>query len=64
MAAANSTRAAELFDEAAPLLRELLSSAPMFGSATLTLVFHEGEITRIDRAASVQTKPKPKAGRS
>lgn len=57
MAAANSTRAAELFDVAAPYLRELLQSAPQFGSAGLTLVFHEGQITRVDVAASVQRKP-------
>lgn len=56
MAAANTTRAAELFDVAAPYLRELLASAPLFGSAGITLVFHDGEISRVDVAASVQRK--------
>lgn len=59
MQAANvTTRADELFNAAAPYLKELLQSAPVFGSAGITLIFHAGEITRVDVAASVQRKPK------
>ena len=57
-AAQNTVRADELFRSAAPYLKELLQSAPMFGSAGITLVFYAGEITRVDVAASVQRKPK------
>ncbi len=56
MAAANSTRAAELFEVAAPYLKELLGNAPQFGSAGITLIFHQGEISRVDVSASVQRK--------
>jgi len=60
MAAANhSDRAATLFAEAAPYLRELLGNAPQFGSAGITLIFHEGMISRVDVSASVQRKAKP-----
>ena len=59
MNAANTTdRGAELFAAAAPYLKELLQSAPVFGTAGITLVFHAGEITRVDVSASVQRKPK------
>jgi len=58
MAAANNTRAAELFEVAKPYLFDLLKNAPQFGSAGLVLVFHEGQITRVDVSASVQCKPK------
>jgi len=63
MAAANPTRAAELFETAKPYLLELLQSAPIYGSAGITLVFHEGEITRVDVNASVQRKPATRASR-
>ena len=53
-----TTRADELFEQAAPYLKELLQSAPMFGTAGISLVFHAGEITRVDVNASVQRKPK------
>jgi len=59
MAAANLTdRAAALFEDAAPYLKELLQSAPQFGTAGISLIFHEGQITRVDVAASVQRKPR------
>lgn len=57
MAAANLTRAASLFDIAAPYLKDLLTNAPQYGSAGVTFVFHEGTITRVDVSASVQRKP-------
>jgi len=58
MAAADTTRAAALVSEAIPYLKDLFASAPRFGSAGVTFTFHEGEITRVDIAASVQRKPK------
>ena len=62
MDAADTTRrAAELFDIAKPYLLDLLKNAPPFGSAGISLIFHEGTITRVDVSASVQRKPK--AGR-
>jgi hypothetical protein len=58
MSAVDTTRTAALVSEALPYLRDLLANAPQFGSAGITLIFHEGEITRVDVAASVQRKPK------
>jgi hypothetical protein len=58
MAAYNTDRVAELLAQTIPYLKELLQSAPQFGTAGITLVFHEGEITRVDCSASVQRKPK------
>ncbi|GAB6275590.1 MAG: hypothetical protein SAMD01599839_01300 [Rectinema sp.] len=58
MAAANNTRAAELFEVAKPYLLDLLKNAPQHGSAGITLVFYQGQITRVDVSASVQCKPK------
>jgi hypothetical protein len=54
--ALNTDRAEILLAQTIPYLRELLKSAPTFGSAGITLVFHEGEITRVDCSASVQRK--------
>lgn len=56
MAAQNTERAEILLAQATPYLLDLLKSAPMFGSAGITLVFHAGEITRVDCSASVQRK--------
>jgi hypothetical protein len=56
MVAANNSRAAELFDTASPYLLELLQSAPQFGTAGITFIFHDGIITRVDVSASVQRK--------
>ena len=57
MQAAKSTdRAAELFETAKPYLLDLLKSAPAFGTAGITLIFHEGQVTRVDVSASVQRK--------
>jgi len=56
MAAQNTVRADELLAQTIPYLKELLQSAPQFGTAGITLVFHEGEITRVDCSASVQRK--------
>lgn len=58
MPAQNTDRAETLLAQAIPYLRDLLKSAPSFGSAGITLVFHEGEITRVDCSASVQRKPR------
>ena len=59
MAGADLTkRAADLFQQASPYLLELLQSAPSFGSIGLVLIFHAGEITRVDVQASVQRKPR------
>jgi len=59
MAGANSTvRADELLAQAIPYLKELFSNAPQFGTAGISMVFHAGEITRVDVSASVQRKPK------
>jgi hypothetical protein len=55
--AADNTRAAELFADAAPYLNELLTSAPRFGTCGIDLIFHDGRITRVDVHASVQRKP-------
>jgi len=55
-AAKTTDRAARLFSEAAPYLQDLLEHAPRFGSAGITLVFHEGALTRVDVAASVQRR--------
>jgi|GEM_PF-6096581 len=63
MTAQNTDRAAVLFKDAEPYLKELLQNAPQFGTAGLTLIFHEGEITRVDVAASVQRKPRATGGR-
>jgi hypothetical protein len=64
MAVANNTRAAELAAEALPYLEELLRSAPMYGSAGIDLIFHEGVITRVDVHASVQKKTPGTRGRA
>jgi len=56
MSAADSSRAAELLTVALPYLKELLASAPPFGSCGIDFILHEGEITRIDVRASVQRK--------
>jgi hypothetical protein len=58
MAAQNTVRADELLAQITPYLKELLRSAPQFGTAGITLVFHEGEISRVDCSASVQRKPR------
>jgi len=58
MTALNTNRADDLLAQAIPYLSELLKSAPCFGTAGITLVFHEGEITRVDCSASVQRKPR------
>lgn len=63
MAAANSTRAAELLEVAKPYLLKLFENAPAFGSAGIVCVFHEGEISRIDISASVQRKVTARQGR-
>lgn len=49
-------RAETLFEQAAPFLKGLLQNAPQFGTAGLTFIIHEGEITRVDVATSVQRK--------
>ncbi len=64
MAAADNTRAAELAREALPYLEELLRSAPMFGSAGIDLIFHEGRISRVDVHASVQRRVSDRGGRA
>lgn len=56
MAAQDTDRADVLAGQALPYLKELLRSAPAFGTAGITLVFYEGEITRVDVSASVQRR--------
>lgn len=60
MAAANNTRAAELLETASPYLLDLLKNAPIFGSAGIVLIFHDGQISRVDVSATVQRRlPRP-----
>lgn len=56
MSAANSTRAAEIFEEASPYILELLKSAPMHGSCGVELYFYEGQLARVEIRAAVQRK--------
>jgi hypothetical protein len=64
MEAADATvRADVLLAQAIPYLKDLLKSAPTFGQAGIVLVFHDGEITRVDVSATVQRKPRA-GGRS
>lgn len=51
-----ASRAEALFAEAAPYLKELLASAPKYGTAGIMLAFVNGEIVRVDVSASVQRK--------
>lgn len=46
----------ELFKQVAPYMLELLKAAPRFGSAGITIVFHDGKISRIESSKSVQCK--------
>lgn len=39
-----------------PYLDRICDNAPEFGSAGLTVVFHDGEISRIDLSETVQRK--------
>lgn len=55
MAAANDKRAA-FYAAITPYLDNIYENSPQFGSAGLTLVFHEGEISRIDLSETVQKK--------
>lgn len=56
MAATNYTKAA--FDAViAPYLNIIYENAPSFGCAGITLIFHDGEITRIDITETVQKMP-------
>jgi len=63
MGVQTTDRTTELFEIAAPYLKELLQSAPQFGSAGITLIFHDGVISRVDCSASVQRKPRITGGR-
>ena len=63
MATANNTRAAELLEVAKPYLLKIFENAPIYGTAWIVCIFHEGEITRVDVQASVQRKVAPHAAR-
>lgn len=62
MAAANNTRAA-FYAVVTPYLDKIYENSPEFGTAGLTLVFHDGDITRVDISESVQRKIAPHAVR-
>jgi hypothetical protein len=60
MTAANIDKKAAFFSIIAPYLEKIIENAPEFGSAGITLVFHDGQITRIDISESVQRRVAPR----
>jgi hypothetical protein len=49
-------KARRLLDEIEPDLLRLLENAPPFGSAGISLTFHDSQITSIDLTASVKRR--------
>ncbi|MEN6383366.1 MAG: hypothetical protein ABFC86_08960 [Rectinema sp.] len=60
MSAANIDRKAAFLKIITPYLTRIFENAPDFGSAGLTIVFHEGIITRIDISETVQRRVAPR----
>jgi len=63
MKAADDKRAA-FYAVITPYLDNIYENAPDFGSAGITLIFHEGEIARIDISETVQRRAVPRSGGS
>lgn len=61
MAATNEKRAA-FYAVVKPYLEKICENYPQFGSAGITIVFHDGEIARVDITESVQTKVLTRSG--
>jgi hypothetical protein len=51
-------RALELLAEITPDILRLLGNAPAFGSASIGMTFHDGEITSLDLGATVKRRLK------
>ncbi len=62
MLAAYKTKAA-FYAVITPYLDKIFENSPEFGTAGLTLVFHAGQITRVDISETVQRKVAPHAVR-
>lgn len=61
MAAANTSKAA-FYAVVTHYLDKIYENSPQFGSAGLTLTFHDGEITRVDVSETVQRRIAPRSG--
>ena len=57
-------RGAAVLDELMPELRKLYQNIPQFGELTFTACFYDGQVVRIEQAATISRKVAPKAARS
>lgn len=63
MEAANETKRAAFYATITPYLDRIFENAPDFGSAGLSITFHEAQIVRIDLSETVQRRVAPRTAR-
>lgn len=59
---ATTKKRAAFYAAITPYLDKICDNFPEFGSAGITLVFHNGEIARIELSETVQRKASPRTG--